>query len=730
MSATYEPNTATASNRDMRDRGGPSQPLLIANDLHKHFPVRGGLLNRIVGHVQAVDGVSFRVMKGETLGIVGESGCGKSTLARLLLHLIPPDDGQLIFDGEPVNTRQGMSLQELRRNVQMVFQDSAASLNPRLPVEDSIAYGPRVHGAKASTAKAMARDLLGAVGLDARLFGPRYPHELSGGQKQRVNIARALVLGPRLVILDEAVSALDKSVEAQVLNLLTELKQQLHLTYLFISHDLHVVQFISDRVLVMYLGHIVEIGPVDAIYGAPKHPYTQALLASRLSMDPQERLTEPPLSGDPPNPMAPPSGCRFRTRCAHAQEVCAQLTPQLPWLQHQTQHAVACHMYDAASGHAEAIRTQGRPLAAALPVSGQAPPVVQAKVLSTAAPQVSQPLVEVRNLCVQFVSREATVHAVNHVNLTMQAGEVRCIIGESGSGKSVTLRAMLRLLPPHQTVISGTIRIAGKDLLALKAPQLSDLRGTTAAMIFQEPMTALDPAYTIGQQIAETVVRHEGCSTQDGYRRAGDLLELVKVPSAQRRLAAYPHELSGGLRQRAMIAMALSCRPSLLLADEPTTALDATVQMQVLLLLRQLQEELGMGVIFVTHDLGVAAEIADTIAVMYAGRIVETGSVHEVLHHPLHPYTVGMLSSTIVGHKRGSRIEAILGTPPDLRRLPAGCSFAPRCHAATAACTGTFPTAQHFSSGRLACCIHVTPDDILEAMPPAPLSLAPGEKRT
>jgi peptide/nickel transport system ATP-binding protein len=317
----------------------------------------------------------------------------------------------------------------------------------------------------------------------------------------------------------------------------------------------------------------------------------------------------------------------------------------------------------------------------------------------------------VRDLCVRFVSREATVHAVNRVSFTMRPGEVMCIIGESGSGKSVTLRAMMRLLPPRQTGLTGAIHIAGHDVLALTTTQLSDIRGTTVAMIFQEPMTALDPAYTVGRQIAETVVRHEGCSYDEAYTRALDLLELVKVPSAASRLAAYPHELSGGLRQRAMIAMALSCRPSLLLADEPTTALDATVQIQVLVLLRQLQEELGMGVIFVTHDLGVAAEIADTIAVMYAGRMVETGSVQAVLQHPLHPYTAGMLSSTIVGHRRGSRIEAIPGTPPDLRRLPPGCSFAPRCAHAITACTETFPPAQHVAAGRMACCVRLYQDD-------------------
>jgi peptide/nickel transport system ATP-binding protein len=713
MSPTSQPHLTPYSGSPTRDRGGPAQPLLTVHNLRKYFPVRGGILNRTVGHIQAVDDVSFSVMKGETLGIVGESGCGKSTLARLILHLVQPDAGELIFDGEAVQARDGMSLRELRRNVQMVFQDSYSSLNPRMPVQDSIAYGPRVHGARPSAARALARDFLWAVGLDPELFGPRYPHELSGGQKQRVNIARALALGPRLVILDEAVSALDKSVEAQVLNLLMELKQQLHLTYLFISHDLNVVQFISDRVLVMYLGHIVEIGPVEAIYAAPQHPYTRALLASRLSMDPQIRMTEPPLVGDPPNPMMPPSGCRFRTRCPHAHEFCAQVTPRLPPPRPGLLHAVACHMYDATSGHPATVEALNPHR-----LVGLSSPPPRLSVSQTAPPQASEstipPLVEVRDLCVHFVSREATVHAVNHVSLTMRPGEVMGIIGESGSGKSVTLRAMMRLLPPRQTVLTGAIHIAGHDMLALTTPQLSDIRGTTVAMIFQEPMTALDPAYTVGRKIAETVVRHEGCSYHVAYKRALDLLELVKVPSAARRLAAYPHELSGGLRQRAMIAMALSCRPSLLLADEPTTALDATVQIQVLILLRQLQEELDMGMIFVTHDLGVAAEIADTIAVMYAGRIVETGSVQAVLQSPLHPYTAGMLSSTIVGHQRGTPLEAIPGTPPDLRRLPPGCSFGPRCASAITACIETFPPERHFASGRMACCVRLHQDGLQE----------------
>src|SRR6266498_2528593 len=322
MSALSQPQATLQPSSTTRDRGGPAQPLLIVNNLRKYFPVRGGILNRTAGYIRAVDNVSFSVMKGETLGIVGESGCGKSTLARLILHLMQPDEGGLIFDGEEVNTRHGISLQDLRRNVQMVFQDSYSSLNPRMPVEGSVAYGPRVHGTKPSAARSLARDLLRAVGLDPELFGPRYPHELSGGQKQRVNIARALALEPRLVILDEAVSALDKSAEAQVLNLLVDLKAQFDLTYVFISHDLNVVRFISDRVMVMYLGKVVEIGPVDHLYRDPQHPYTGSLLAWRPSMDPAQRIDEPPITGDPPNPIDPPPGCRFHTRCPFAEAVC------------------------------------------------------------------------------------------------------------------------------------------------------------------------------------------------------------------------------------------------------------------------------------------------------------------------------------------------------------------------------------------------------------------------
>jgi len=329
------------------DVGGPAQPLLEVRHLVKHFDVGGGLFGKS-SVVRAVDDVSITVDKGEVVGLVGESGCGKSTTARLIVGLMPYDKGSILFDGEAVGSV--LTMRDLRRRVQMVFQDSYASLNPRLTVEDTVAFGPRVHGVTSDAAREHAHELLRKVGLDPAVFAGRYPHELSGGQKQRVNIARALALSPRLVILDEAVSALDKSVEAQVLNLLIDLKNDLGLTYIFISHDLNVIRFISDRIVVMYLGEVVESGPVDSLWEQPRHPYTEALFAAMPSLDPDHRTQKPPIAGDPPNPINPPSGCRFHTRCAFAESVCSETAPPLSPAG-PDRHVVACHMATPHSGH-------------------------------------------------------------------------------------------------------------------------------------------------------------------------------------------------------------------------------------------------------------------------------------------------------------------------------------------------------------------------------------------
>ena len=325
-------------------------------------------------------------------------------------------------------------------------------------------------------------------------------------------------------------------------------------------------------------------------------------------------------------------------------------------------------------------------------------------------PTPEAPLIRLRDLHVKFESRDRTVHAVNGVDLDLAAGEVLCILGESGSGKSVTLRALMKLLPKTAKV-TGEIQVAGRDVQAMNEGQLADFRGGDVAMIFQEPMTALDPVFTIGRQIAETVQRHEGASRSAADARALELLELVQIPSAKRRLSAYPHELSGGLRQRAMIAVALACRPKLLLADEPTTALDATVQIQVLLLLRSLQEQLGMGVVFVTHDLGVAGEIADRVAVMYAGKVVEEGPVGALMAGPLHPYAKGLLGATVHAGMRGKRLTTIPGAPPMLDKVPTGCAFAPRCAEVIEGCHTAVPPLRQIVPGRKARCIRVAPGE-------------------
>jgi len=314
-------------------------------------------------------------------------------------------------------------------------------------------------------------------------------------------------------------------------------------------------------------------------------------------------------------------------------------------------------------------------------------------------------LLQVRDLHVTFVTPDRTVHAVNGVSFDLKRGETLGILGESGSGKSVTLRSILRLHPEHRTRWSGSIKMEGDEVLDMGSRALGDLRGRRVAMIFQKPATPFDPVFTIDHQIAETIRRHTGKSETDAWKRAKELQELVRIPSPAQRLKAYPHEMSGGMRQRAMIALALSCNPSLLLADEPTTALDATVQIQVLLLIRELQREFDLGVIFVTHDIGVAVEVSDRIGVMYAGKIVELAGVEQMVDAPQHPYSRGLLASTVHDGMRGQRLEAIPGAPPDLAEVPTGCSFAPRCKFVRPDCTTAPPALQATSDSHLVRCV-------------------------
>jgi peptide/nickel transport system ATP-binding protein len=323
----------------------------------------------------------------------------------------------------------------------------------------------------------------------------------------------------------------------------------------------------------------------------------------------------------------------------------------------------------------------------------------------TAAPS-HDCFVEVKQLHVTFTGGKKPVQAVSGVDLRIQRGEVVALIGESGSGKSVTLRSLLGLHAEKTTRITGDIRVGDQQVLQLTGRELSNFRGRVASMIFQEPLLALDPVYSLGQQITESIRRHENVSAQEAQQRALALFERVRIPSPERRLHAYPHEMSGGMRQRAMIALALACKPQLLLADEPTTALDATVQIQILLLLRELQKDLGLAVVFVTHDIGAAVEVADRIAVMYAGRIVEEGPARTLLRQPRHPYTRALLQSRADGAlAKGQRLMTIAGAPPDLAALPNGCAFASRCTMAQPACESTQPDVSRLADNHSVRCL-------------------------
>ena len=609
-------------------------PVVEVDDLHVTFE-RGGR------QVRALRGVSLDVGRGEILGLVGESGSGKSVLGLSLLGLLPSDpaptvDGSAVVCGIDMVTAAAADRRQLRRDhLGAVFQDPMTSLNPTMRVGRQVA--------EAAGSESAAVQLLDAVGVpEARRRLGSFPHELSGGLRQRVMIAMAVAGEPSLVVADEPTTALDVTVQAQILELLRHLCDETGTSFLLITHDLGVAAQVADRIAVLYAGRLAEVGTAADVLQRPAHPYSIGLLRSRLTLQARRDGPLPTLAGEPPDPRAHPPGCAFAPRCALATDECEQDLPSLvPAGVHPGQ--AACIRLGATSSDAVAVTT---------PWSSST---------ATSAIAVAMTGVEKRFTIKSGFRKKQTLHALRGVDLTVARGEAVALVGESGCGKSTLLRTVAGLLQPD----GGEVELGG---------------GARPQMVFQDAGASLTPWMTVGELVGERL-RAEGVSRKDRAARVRETLALVGLPAEVAEAKAA--QLSGGQRQRVAIARATIVPPEVLLCDEPTSALDVSLAATVLNLLGRIRRELDMAMLFVTHDLGAARVVADRIAVMYLGHIVEVGAADEVAMDPKHPYTKALLAAVPGIGVRRSPLE---GEPASPLRPPPGCAFHPRCPIATAAC--------------------------------------------
>ena len=675
-------------------------PLLELAELTISLPTESGT-------VEAVRGMSLAIEPGETLGIVGESGSGKTMLALSVLGLLPGAAqvaGSIKLDGAELLGASQAQWQRVRGNrVAMVFQDPMTALNPMYTIGWQVAECIRLHR-KGGRAAAWARavELLGDVGLpDPARIARRYPHELSGGMRQRVVIAMAIANEPELLIADEPTTALDVTVQAQILDMLRAIRRRTGAAMILISHDLGVVAGVADRVLVMYAGKAVEVGRVDDVFARPAMPYTAGLLASLPSLDRRnERLTF--IKGIPPSGFGYGPGCAFAPRCPIAAEPCAVQPPLISVGEAQGGqgiqgvHVAACHF-----AGTDAIRA--RPPAPVLILDQtRQPPEQQPPEQEQQGHQGSAPadvVVEVRNLRKDFRVRGAgfrafaTVQAVSGVDLELRAGRCLALVGESGCGKSTLARLLVRLEAPS----SGSIKLNGQELVGLPEGELRAVR-RQIQMVFQDPYSSLNPRLSVGEIVGEPLLVHK---VPDRAERVRELLASVGLPPASG--VRFPGEFSGGQRQRIGIARALALRPQTIILDEPVSALDVSIQASVLNLLRELQREQHMAYLFIAHDLAVVRQIADEVAVMYLGLIVEHGPASEIYDHPAHPYTNALMSAVPVpdpARERSRQRILLAGEVPNPANPPSGCRFRTRCWKATDLCATQTPKLASTDGGR------------------------------
>ena len=666
--------------------------LLAVEDLHVRFETSRGT-------VRAVEGVSYSVNRGEVVAVVGESGCGKSVSALTIMRLLAKSGrvtgGRILLEGRNLLELSDEEMRAVRgHEISMIFQEPMTSLNPVLPIGMQIMEPLLIHlKMSEQDAQARALELMQQVGItDGERRLSQYPHQLSGGMRQRVMIAIGLACKPKLIIADEPTTALDVTIQAQILELMKNLSRELGIALIIITHNLGIVARYADRVNVMYAANIIEKGTADDIFLKPAHPYTNGLMHSVPRLDEPRGTKLQTIEGLPPDLRMPPQGCRFAPRCPHRLEKCEQ---PISLIDLGKGHEARCHRVDEIS--------TGK-LKVEFPSGGA----------SGAQSQIgSTPILEVKGLKKYFgvkaagagffSSEMATVRAVDDVSFSIAQGETLGLVGESGCGKTTVGRVVLRL----DEATDGSILFNGTDMTHHSGREMRSLR-RKIQVIFQDPYSSLNPRMTVGEIIGEPLKVYSIVPEKKArLDRVGELLSQVGLfPYMAER---YPHELSGGQRQRVGIARALALEPSLIVCDEPVSALDVSIQGQVINLLEDLQARLGLTYLFIAHDLAVVRHISDRVAVMYLGKIMELADRDEIYAQPLHPYTKALLDAAPIPDPRVEKARApraLRGEIPSPLTPPSGCVFHTRCPIATDVCKQDVPKVRELKAGHLVACHH------------------------
>jgi len=687
-----QPVAATAA------AGATTRPwLLEIENLHVHFVTSRGV-------VRAVEGISYKVKAGEVVALVGESGCGKSVSSLAVMRLLAKPagrvvHGRILFEGRDLLELPDEEMRAIRgRDIAMIFQEPMTSLNPVLTIGFQITEPLLIHmGMDMAAARKRATELLTLVGIpDPERRLDQYPHQFSGGMRQRVMIAIGLACNPKLIIADEPTTALDVTIQAQILELMKNLSRDLNIALVVITHNLGIVARYADRVNVMYAARLAETGSAADVFAQPLHPYTAGLLRSVPRLDqPRGRKLET-IEGLPPNLLDPPPGCRFAPRCRAKKDACVTAVPDLESVV-PDRHSACIRATEMAEVGAVGLGLQSaQPEQPVAKTIDRTKPLLQVDGLKT--------YFDVTTGFKAFTSKQSVVRAVDDLSIKIYRGETVGLVGESGCGKTTVGRTLLRL----ERATSGTIQFDGIDVIRAKGDALKAYR-RKVQVIFQDPYSSLNPRMTIGQIIAEPMLVYRLVPDHKAAQaRVKDL--LTQVGLFEYMAERYPHELSGGQRQRVGIARALAMEPEFIVCDEPVSALDVSIQAQIINLLEQLQQKFNLTFLFIAHDLAVVRHISNRVIVMYLGKVMEIADRDALYADPLHPYTQALLEAVPIPDpvseaKRAHRV--IGGEVPSPLNPPAGCVFHTRCPRATDECKMEVPKLKEVQPGHYAACIRI-----------------------